>query len=487
MSLSYEPVFEPTRCWFEEPFDTPIDCGYLIVPEDRSDPSGQMIRLAVAIMRHPEGEPEPDPIIHLAGGPGEKVLHFMKEEYDNFARYFAINREVIIFEQRGVGWSQPALDCPDYTEAFLDLFNFDVDGRPVTAREAGEYTAEVLLRCAQELGGVAHLPSYNTRENAADVNDLRRALGYGRVNMHAISYGTYLALNIMRSYPEAVRSVVLDAAKPLDRPHDRFPRNTANQLDAFFAACVADEACQAAFPDLQRVYFDTLRRLDDSPVRLQVVNESNGEPYEVLLNSTTLAFAVSQLIRRTSRIPLLPMIIYAASQGDYTFIEKFYGFFPLILAGLSAGMFFSVHSREKSPLGSMKAYESGLAKLSRGGDYWDFHPAGRVDLLLRGRWPTELAQQEEMAPVVSDIPTLIMGGEFDPNAEPDDMAELAATLKNSYTYLMPWMGHAVSSNECANRMMRAFIADPTRSPDSSCIEQWKAQFQFMIPGATGQE
>jgi hypothetical protein len=75
-----------------------------------------------------------------------------------------------------------------------------------------------------------------------------------------------------------------------------------------------------------------------------------------------------------------------------------------------------------------------------------------------------------------------LGGEFDPNAAPDDMSELAATLKNSYTFLMPWMGHAVSGNECANRMIREFFADPGKAPDLSCIEEWGTQFRFMIPG-----
>lgn len=482
MSFAYEPVFEPTPCWFENTFDTPVECGYLVVPEDRANPDSRMIRLAVAIMRHPDGNPEPDPIIHLAGGPGEKILHFMAEEYDNFARYFAINRDVIIFEQRGVGWSEPALDCPAFNEAMLDILDFEVDGRVVTAREAGEYIVEVLMGCAKTLSESAHLPAYNSRENAADVNDLRSALGYERVNLHAISYGTYLTLYVMRDFPSTIRSVVLDAAAPLDRPLDRFPANTAAKLDAFFAACAADEACQAAYPDLRQVYFDTLKRLDDNPVRLDAVSGVDGTPYTILLNSTTMAFAVSQLIRRTSRIPALPMIIYAASQGDFTFIKMFYGFFPLILAGLSAGMLFSVHGREKSPLGSTEAYESSVAKLSIGGDYWDFHPAGRVDLLVRERWGAGTAEKDEYLPVVSDIPTLILGGEFDPNAAPDDMSELAATLKNSYTYLMPWMGHAVSGNECANRMIREFFADPTKAPDSRCIEEWGTQFQFMVPG-----
>ena len=486
MNSAYIPTFEATSSWFEQTFDTTVECGYLIVPENRVDPGGRTIRLAVAILRPADGAPEPDPIVHLAGGPGEKILHFMAEEYDNFARYLAINREVIIVEQRGVGWGRPVLDCPDYTAAFLDLLDFDIGGRSVTARQAGEYTVEVLQRCAEQLRSIAHLPAYNTRENAADVNDLRRVLGYDRLNLHAISYGTEVALNIMGYFPETVRSVVLDAVRPLDRPLDRFPRNTVQAVETLFAACATDDACRAAFPNLHQIYYDTLKRLDDNPVPLVVINEANDEPYVVLLNSTTFAFAISQMIRQTSRLPALPMVVHMAGQGDYTFIEKFYGFFPLKLAGLSIGMHFSVHGREKTLPGSMEAYELSLTELPIGSDYWDFHPAGRPFFLLAGRWGSGMADKADMVPVVSDIPTLILGGQFDPNAEPDDMNAVAATLPNSYIYLMPWMGHSVSSHDCANRMIRLFITDPTQAPDSSCIEQWKAQFQFLVPSAVGE-
>jgi pimeloyl-ACP methyl ester carboxylesterase len=201
----------------------------------------------------------------------------------------------------------------------------------------------------------------------------------------------------------------------------------------------------------------------------------------VLLNSTTLAFAVSQLLRRSGRIPALPMIIQAAAQGNYTFIEKFYSFFPWVLAGLSAGMLISVHSREKTPLGSMEAYEAAIEEAGMGSDYWDFHPAGRVDLLVGKKLGTEAIEPAELEPVKSDIPTLILGGQFDPNAAEEDMERLAATLAKSYKYELPWMGHSVSSNECANRMIRAFIEDPSKAPDSSCVDEWAAQFQFITP------
>ncbi len=481
MSFSYEPSFERTECWFKREFETDVDCGYLIVPENRSDPGSRLIRIAVAILRNPNRPPVADPIVHLAGGPGEKILHFMAEEYDNFSRFFETNRDVIIFEQRGVGWSEPSLDCPQYTKAFLNILDFDVDGRAVTAREAGEYTAEVLLHCAEKLRREANLASYNSRENAADVYDLRRALGYERLNLHAISYGSYLALNVMRHYPEIVRCAVLDAAKPLDQPFDQFPRYTAQRVETFFKACAADDVCRKSFPDLRQRYRDTLKRLEVEPIRLEVTNDATGDPYVVLLNSTTLAFAVSQLLRRSGRIPALPMIIEAAAQGDYTFIGKFYSFFPWVLTGLSAGMLVSVQSREKTPIGSVEAYEAAVMELGTGGDYWDFHPAGRVDLLVGKKLGTEAIEPAELEPVKSDIPTLILGGQFDPNAAEGDMETIAATLANSYTYELPWLGHSVSGNECANWMIRAFIKDPAKAPDTSCVADWEAQFQFITP------
>jgi pimeloyl-ACP methyl ester carboxylesterase len=131
-TAAYTPVFETVDCWFQMPETQPVDCGYLIVPEDRGDPDSLDIRLAVAILRHPDGSPEPDPMIRLHGGPGGGYVRFMEVAYQDDATLFPTNRDVIAFDQRGVGLSEPALECPEYANAMLDIQDYEVGGAQLT-------------------------------------------------------------------------------------------------------------------------------------------------------------------------------------------------------------------------------------------------------------------------------------------------------------------------------------------------------------------
>ena len=131
-------MFEEAPCPFELPSDQvegeTVECGYLTVPEDRSDPESREIRLAIAIFRHPDGNPQPDPIIYLEGGPAGSPLEIRVPNFTaSFGSMFAANRDIIVFDQRGVGYSQPALDCPDFTPRYLDLLDFEVNGDRLTS------------------------------------------------------------------------------------------------------------------------------------------------------------------------------------------------------------------------------------------------------------------------------------------------------------------------------------------------------------------
>jgi len=232
-----------------------VECGYLIVPEDRADPDSRDIRLAVAIFRHPDGAPEPDPIIYLEGGPGGSPLEIRAPNFAYFGPIFAANRDIILFDQRGVGFSEPALDCPALTELYLDLLDFEADGELLTAQEILDRKVEAFMACAEDLSAVADLSAYNTVANAADVNDLRLALGYDQVNLYGSSYGTRLALGVMRDFSEGVRSVVLDA--PYGPDADIYldtPSSFDRALTVLTKECAADDACNAAYPDLRTCF-----------------------------------------------------------------------------------------------------------------------------------------------------------------------------------------------------------------------------------------
>ena len=148
----YEPVFETVDCWFETPEDVPVDCGYLVVPEDRSQPDGRTVRLATAIFRAPGGSPEPDPIIQFHGGPSGGVIQFFSfGEYGPYAEFTSTNRDVIVFDQRGNGLSEPVLNCPELASVMIDNLDLEVNGQQITHSEAQQRELEAGVACSQTL------------------------------------------------------------------------------------------------------------------------------------------------------------------------------------------------------------------------------------------------------------------------------------------------------------------------------------------------
>ena len=487
-----EPAPEPAAT-FEEapcPFALPsgyvegetVECGYLIVPENRADPEGRDIRLAVAIFRHPDGAPEPDPIIYLEGGPGGSPLEMRASNVDAyFGPIFAAQRDIIVFDQRGVGFSEPALDCPAFTELYLDLLDYEVDGARLTGREVLDRKVEAFMACAEELGAVADLSAYNTVANAADVNDLRIALGYEKVNLWGGSYGTRLALGVMRDFPEGLRSVVLDA--PYGPEVDLYlstPGSFDRALTVLTEECAADEACNAAYPDLRTVLFDTVDRLNASPATVEVIYPLTGESYDKLLDGAGLTELVFRSLYDTSMRPVLPQAIYAASEGTYT------SFLPIAMLDMlrqefrSWGMYFSVLCNEEMPFSTREDFNAAVAEYPEFTGFFAGFEVGGLAYSVCPGWGAGQAGVRENEPVTSDIPTLIMTGEYDPIVPPGWGQRAAGTLTNSYFFEYPGMGHGVSLGDCPRSMMLAFLDDPSAAPGDACVAEMEVA-PFVVP------
>jgi len=493
------PVFEEADC----PFDLPagqvdgrtVECGYLEVLEDRADPVGRadsdsaMLRLAVAIFRHPDGDPEPDPVIYLEGGPGGSALEFASLSFgDLSAPIFAANRDLILFDQRGVGLSEPALDCPALTELSVELLDNEMDGEELTYQEMDDLYLETALACGEELRENADLSDYNSDASAADVDDLRRALGYDQVNLWGISYGTRLALEVIRDYPEGVRSVVLDSVVPPDVDTEvEGPANVARALDLLFASCAADEACNAAYPDLRAVFFDIVDRLNESPAAFPVTDALTGEVYDAIMNGDDMLGLLAQSLYQTDIIPMLPQIIYDASEGSYELLARIAGSLLAVREGMSDGMQYSVQCNEEVSFSSATAFEAALAEHPELEGLYASTDGEPATFALCAGWDAGQADASANEPVTSAIPALVMSGQFDPVTPPDWGRRAAETLANSAFFEYPGEGHGVSTGYgCAAQMMTAFLDDPDSVPDDSCIAEMGPP-QFALPAAAAIE
>jgi pimeloyl-ACP methyl ester carboxylesterase len=481
--IAYQPIFEGAPCPFELPAGQvegeTVECGYLIVPENRANPKTGNIRLSVAIFRHPEGTTHPDPIVYLEGGPGASPLEMIRFSFDIvYPPLFATGRDIIIIDQRGVGTSEPALDCPEVVAQALELLDFEIDGRQLNKKEIYSLSLESMLACGERLHQEADLTAYNTAANAADVNDLRIALGYEQINLWSISYGTRLALEVMRDYPEGIRSVVLDSVYPPDADlYLETPANMDRSFNVLFDRCAADETCNQAYPNLREVFYTTAEKLNANPVSQEITNPLTGESYTALLDGDTFMLLIFRLLYDTSTIPLLPKITYDASQGSLEMIAQIRGLILMKLEAVSRGMYYSVLCHDENPFSTFETHQSVLEGYPQLAGLFENAGTGKLGYQVCESWETGQAGELENQPISSAIPALLMTGEFDPIAPPAWSKHAAETLENGYYFEYPTVGHGASVVAgCPQEMMIAFLNDPSQAPKNSCIAEMSLEF-----------
>jgi pimeloyl-ACP methyl ester carboxylesterase len=472
--------FLPTRCRFVLPEDLhegeDVECGYLTVQEQREQtgtpPNERLIQIAVSIFHPPGGAIQPDPVIYLSGGPGASVLEVIRYQHDVYTEpVFATGRDLVLFDQRGVGISRPALDCPALDELGRELLDRELNGRLVSQEEAVKLYLENLEACRQELAQVADLSAYNSTASAADINDLRLALGYPQVNLWGGSYGTRLALEVMRRYPQGLRSVVLDAVYPPDVDlYLEAPANFQRALERLFEACGTNVVCNAAYPDLREVFFATIRQLNENPARREVEDPFRDETYTTVLDGDTLMGLTFQLLYDSKLRYLLPKQIYAAGQGDYTAFDRA-RLSMLRLADISSrGMMFSVQCHEELAFSSYKDFLAMLEVYPEVSALFTNSILGGMAYQACDLWGAGEAGPSAGQPVHSDIPTLVMTGEFDPVTPPAWGKHASDTLENAYTFEYPGAGHGASGlTGCPRQMLVAFLEQPEAAPDDVCI------------------
>ncbi|MFN2188789.1 MAG: alpha/beta fold hydrolase, partial [Candidatus Promineifilaceae bacterium] len=470
-AATYEPIFEEGECPFTLPPDEiegeTIVCGSVVVPEERSGGAEPTIRLAVVIFKAQSPNPQPDPVILLSGGPGEKTVKSALDVSQVLAS-FRDERDLIIFDQRGVGLSEPALECPEQLEVMFDLLD------ELDSALAMQEQFDAVMRCRDRLvaEGV-NLSAYNTTENAADVDDIRKALGYEQMNLYGGSYGSLLAQAVMRDHPESVRSVVLGAVLPADKSFFvHVPSTTVRASLDLLQACAEDSACNEAYPDLQQTLFDTIDRLNADPVPIEITNPLDGQSYNAWLTGDSVYGNLLLFLYITDILPVLPQAIHDVANEDYALMTQLSSTSLLLFDTLSRGMEYSVFCAEdligvtpEEFLEQRLEVPRQLAGIEDPEDTIEYGFFGICE-----NWPVDEADPVVKEPVVSDIPTILLEGEFDPVTPLQYAEEVAQYLSSSYVYEFPGVGHNVLiASSCARHIADQFMDNPSAEPDSSCI------------------
>ncbi len=458
------PAYETTECPFNAADN--VECGFVTVPETRANPDSPTIRIATVILR---GDDSDVPALLLSGGPGEITTPNAGFSGAVFQQV-AGGRTLIMFDQRGVGRSEPALECPNWIEAQLNAL-----APEVTPEEALIANNTALIECANNLEAQGiNLDAYNSLENAADVRDIVAALGYEQVNLIGVSYGSLLAQHVMRDYPEVVRAAVIDSVLPLEESFLVNSTDTAfRAIDRVLDACAADSVCAQAYPDLESTLRSTVAQYNENPTRFTVTDPTTGIEYPSLLTGDAIIGAVLYYLYRTPDIPVLPQAITEIANGNTAIAESLTSQFLGAYYAIERGMQFSVQCAEDLLLTSeadLRARYEALPPEFR----------GRVDLDvimqnslidLCEAFPVETLDVSVKSPLVTDIPVLALGGEFDPVTPPDYAERVTANLPNAYTYIFPGVGHSVAlASQCAVGIIVQFLNDPAAEPDASCID-----------------
>jgi pimeloyl-ACP methyl ester carboxylesterase len=477
------PHFDSTDCWFDTSTVTSaqVECGYVTVPEDHTQAdNGKTIKLAVAVFKTQSDNHQDDPVIYLEGGPGGAPVKAYGGIFDFIFGPFAANRDFILFDQRGTGLSEPSLNCPQIEQWIIDQLPLNLPDA-----EQAQKDAEAVKACHDQLVKDGdNLAVYNTAQSAADVNDIVTALGYKQVNLYGISYGTRLGLEVMRQFPQIVRSSIIDSVVPpqIDNIADQMG-DIDRVFHVLFDGCNADARCSKIYPNLDTVLKDTADQLDQKPVTFKVTLPSTGKTYDALLNGKAFVQQMWALFYQTGVIPEIPQLIYAAHNGDF---ERLSG---LIAEDIDSnltiyeGMYYSVNCHDETPFTSLDAVVKTYTQYPEFAKYVETQNDASdkewfSDCAL---WGAGTADPSQNQAVTSDIPTLVTNGEYDPVTPPDNGHLAAQTLSKSFVFDFPETGHGSTlSGACPNSIAIAFVEDPTAKPDDSCIKDMQTVFAVPV-------
>jgi len=469
--------FEPAAC---DPLLLPdgqdiakLRCGALIVPENRRRQNGHTIRLASVVLRATGPHPSPDPLVVLSGGPGQWALASVLPVFTgDFAAPLQAKRDLVFFDQRGTGRTQPALNCPEV------LAQSDRYAELLTPPEEAERDARNVVACHDRLTAAGNdLAGYNSAATAQDIADLMTALGYDRFNLYGLSYGTRVALTALRDLPnQRIRSAVLDSVVPLQVDFTGDAAAVSRSFDLLVADCAANAGCDRAYPNLRQTTADLYDRLNAAPPTLQPM-APDGHLFTVVLTGDRLIRLAGNSLQSAALIPFLPFFTNRLASGDTTLVTGALG----QIGGpelYSPGAQLSVLCNEEWPF--VTPEKIALAKQGVDAMFVRAYSADAYldDTLLAacaqwGAAPDALDNQS----VSSEVPALVFAGQYDTATPPAWSQLAAAALPHSFFFEFRGFGHVVLFQQaaptgppaCAMQVLAQFLDDPTHAPDGSCV------------------
>jgi pimeloyl-ACP methyl ester carboxylesterase len=462
----------------------PARCGYMTVPESRIGRSHASVRLPVVVGQATAATTKAPPLLMLNGGPGGSSVSFLGGPVDG--KDFAVlrrTRDIVLVNERGVEFSEPHLSCGELDDLAPKVLGADHTIQEISATDrlaavAGCY--ERWTRSGVDLG------SYNVLEMTSDVHETMRALGYDAYDIYGVSFGSMFTQQIAKRFPGEVKRIVLDSPVAVDGnlivDVTSAGGSSDHALRTLFEACAADATCNGKHPDLREKLLADVANLNASPAPFPIADpkDPKAPPFMWQITGDTV----------------VGNIVATMAPGAV-------GTFPALIDGIFAG-----GAAKDATLGRIGSFAGASVIPGKDDDHamnlsvvcagWGFVSPSEIvdggDPLLRNitaigknqlaectRWAVPKVRDawpEVNAPLVSDsIAALLLPAKFDANTPPETAAKIATHLKRAYVHMWPDRGHAMMDFKCAGPVIDAFLGDPSRDPDASCIESQRIDWQ----------
>ena len=357
----------------------------------------------------------------------------------------------------------------------IDRFAAEALTRSALDPATATASAAATRACRDRLAGQGYdLADYDTTENAADIADLRTALGIDEWNVYGVSYGSDLALQLLRDHPQGIRSLVLDSVVPPQvNLMEGFWPNAAEGFTTLFDACAAQPACAAAYPDLSSEFGATVQRLAQQPLVVDVPGP-DGPPTQVVIDGYTFANLVVLKSLTPGNYAGLPALIHAVASGDGRAAAEALvrGLVPPGLTGF--GLAFGVFCREQMAFtDAARIQAAGKRALPEFPDSVLALPPQAPQIVSDcAIWDVGRADPEVRDVARSDLPVLLVSGSFDAVTPPSWARIAAESLPNARHLVFPGLGHdVVAASDCGRTIMADFLEWPQGGYDVSCLER----------------
>lgn len=435
-----------------------MECGYVKVPENRNKDGSQEIAIAVLILKphnfDKTGSTNP-PLFYLHGGPGSGILN--DNQFFSLQDWLLDSRKMIFFDQRGTGYSKPNLNC--YAEGLsTNLYHTTNEIR------------DSLKNCYKRWSKDHDLTSYTTYESAADVEDIRKALGYEKINIIAQSYGTKLATNVALRFPNSINAMILDGV--VAGNHDASHLYFQNALDEYFQACEENYKCKKEYPNLKERLLGHFKKYHENPIIVEGINPYTDEVREVTFDDRQIFGILYDSLLDQNYHSFHWLMDRLDNIGDRTkrllkdIAEKGPSSKTSEIMGLAH---YAVRCNEEVRYWNKDEIEQDILDTLEEPFQKFFLDITETYFDVCSNWDFDESKKEEILNGKSSIPVLMLSGKRDFLTPPDEIGPIQKIFTNSTHVIYPFASHGtIFSERCSKAMILDFLNNPENEISTYC-------------------